>query len=156
MKNLLSALVVLSSIVAPAAFARSPIPTLQLEETEKNIESVVELRSFHNGAVRMFLHDNEEPAARPMEVTIVVPNGDQEGGFIDLKTYSLSSYCSADLKNAKATYDSSQGLTVKIAVSFYNPENGRCEDKDTLNVNVKLLPQSMSQTVAWLTSGRRN
>ncbi len=136
--------------------ARSPIPTLELTETEKSIESVEDMRSFYNGSVRFFLHNNEEPAARPMEITVVLPNGEEEGsGFIDLKTLSISWFCQASLKNAKSSYNSKDGLTVSIPVGHYIPETGSCDDKDTLNVNVKMLPGSKSSAVAWLSSGRQ-
>jgi hypothetical protein len=134
--------------------ARSPMPTLELTEVEKTIESVEDMRSFYNGSVRFFLHNNEEPAARPMEITVVLPNGQQEG-FIDLKTLSVSWFCSANLKAAKSTYNSKDGLTVAIPVGHYIPETGSCDDKDTLNVNVKMLEGSKSSAVAWLSSGRQ-
>jgi hypothetical protein len=141
----------ISILLSVSAWARSPIPTIELTKTTKTIESVTEMKSYYNGAARIFLHDNEEPAARPMEVTIVVPNG-EEDNFVNLQTLSVDSFCSASLKNSKSTYNSKNGLTVKIPVSVYNVDTGDCSKNSTLNINVQMLYGSKSSVVAWMTA----
>ena len=139
------------------ARATSPVQPVELKEIEQNVESVVDMKSIEDGAIRLFKVDQNEPVARPMKLVLVLPKGeDGETGEPNWQPLSAGTYCGIELAKSNST-KKREGIwdvfTIKIPVSYYDPENGGCKHKDILNIQVKLGDSYESQAAAWTDSG---
>jgi hypothetical protein len=119
------------------------------QKTEQSVDAVVEMKSYDNGGIRIFLVDQQEPAAQPYKVIVSLPNGGETVN--EYASFDVGSYCSVNLKGATSKMTPTPPWAtrvISIPVSKYNPETGRCQLKDTLTLEARLMDDSESSLKA--------
>jgi hypothetical protein len=122
---------------------------IEPQKIEQSVNDVVEMKSYDNGGIRIFLVDQEEPASRPYKVVVSLPIGGEE--YTEYGTFEVGSFCSVNLKKATSKkIETAPWATrvISIPVSRYNPETGGCNIKDTLTLEARLMDDNESSLKA--------
>ena len=145
-KKLICPLILLAASTSFAA-------TIEPQKDDQTVNDVVEMKSYDNGGIRIFLVDQQEPAARPFKVVVSVPTGGEE--FTTYGSFSVGSYCSVSLSKAtsKTRTETWKIRTISIPVTHYSNDTGKCDQKDTLTIEAQLMDDSESSLKAWTSKG---
>lgn len=140
-------IMVVSGLLVVSSFSNAGV--IEPRKIDQSVNDVVEMKSFDNGAIRIFLVDQQEPASRPYKVVVSLPAGGDE--LTQFGSFETGSFCSVDLTNAtsvKKQTSSSVNRVISIPVAHYDLETGSCQLKDTLTLDVLLTGSNESSLKA--------
>src|SRR5262245_45150997 len=99
---------------------------IEPKKVEQSVNDVIRMKSYDKGGIRLFLVDQQEPAASPYQVVISLPSGGDE--FTEYSSFEVGNYCRVNLKGAKSKILSSPPWPtreISIPVKLYDPVTGR-------------------------------
>ena len=115
-------LIALPTLVFAQAALAIPLTIESCREAGIRTKTIVEMRSFSNGQIKLFAHDLEEPAGAPMGIQIIYERGN-EPNVQNFCVY-VRGLSGISLKNAHADYDErTNTLYVNAPGRRYFPEN---------------------------------
>jgi hypothetical protein len=123
--------------------------TIEPKKVEQSVNDVVAMKSYDHGDIRIFVADEQEPAAAPFKVVVSLPMGGDQ--FIEHESFEVGSYCSVNLAGATTriiTTTAWPTRIISIPVKTSHAVTGKCVNASTLTVSAMLMDDSESNLKA--------